>query len=434
MSIGEKIIAAWKRVQDAKDKAASEGRDLTPDELTAIDSICNEIEKLEAQRKIEERVAATAARLAAAQPPVPRPEPTVQVGEDRAARRPWESFGHFLQAVAHAARSPYAVDPRLLPEQRAISGMSETVPADGGFTVQKDYVAELLKRTYETGVILPRCRRLPIGAGSNGLKINAINESSRATGSRWGGVQVYWLAEGGTPTAKAPKFRQMELELKKLVGLCYATDELLADATALSAVITDAFREEFAFVIDNSIIRGSGAGQPLGVLEAGCLITQDKEAGQAAATFVYENALKMWSRMWARSRLSAVWLIEQSVEPQLYSMSLAVGTAGAPVFLPAGGAAASPYATLFGRPVVPVEFCAALGTVGDVLLGDFSQYLIAEKGGLQADSSMHVRFVNDEMTYRFILRIDGQPIWNTTLTPFSAGSTLSPFVVLQTRS
>lgn len=435
MTLKEKLAAALAKVQAIKDAAAKENRDITAEEYDQIKVGLDEVDRLEAARAVEERMEQTQARLAAqAASAPPRPEPgRVDVGRDLAGDKPWRSLGEFLIAVRDAALAPHAIDRRLL-EQRSISGMSSTVPADGGFLVQKDFVSELLKRTYETGIILPRCRRVPISAGSDGLKVNAIDESSRATGSRYGGVQVYWLAEGGTPTAKKPKFRQMELELKKLVGLCYATDELLKDATALEAVVTQAFSEEFAFVVDYAILNGSGAGQPLGILQAGCLISASKETGQAAATFVWENVTNMWARLWARSRPNSVWLIEQSVEPQLFSMSLAVGTGGVPVYLPPGGASASPYGTLLGRPVIPVEYCSALGTVGDVILADFSQYMVIEKGGLEAASSVHVRFVNDEMTYRFVLRIDGQPIWNSALTPFSAGSTVGPFVVLETRS
>jgi HK97 family phage major capsid protein len=150
---------------------------------------------------------------------------------------------------------------------------------------------------------------------------------------------------------------------------------------------------------------------------------------------VYENVLNMWSRMWARSRANAVWLVNQDVEPQLYTMALNVGTGGAPVYLPAAGASAAPYATLFGRPVIHVEYCATMGTTGDILLMDFSQYALADKGGIQSAMSMHVNFLYDETVFRFVYRVDGQPLWNAALTPASgSANTLSPYVALATRS
>ena len=93
-----------------------------------------------------------------------------------------------------------------------------------------------------------------------------------------------------------------------------------------------------------------------------------------------------------------------------------------------------PYNTLMGRPVIAIEQCPTLGTVGDIIAADLSQYLGITKGGLQSASSMHVRFLYDEMTFRFVLRVDGQPLWSSALTPFKGSDTQGPFVVLATRS
>ena len=341
----------------------------------------------------------------------------------------FETFGSFLTSVAHAARDGVRPDSRLV---RA-AGLSEGVPADGGYLVQTDFSAELLKRTYETGILSSRVKRLGISAASNGLKINAIDEDSRATGSRLGGIVAYWMAEAGLKTASQPKFRQMELNLKKLAGVCYATDELLQDAVALEGLIRESFPEEIAFQVDDGIFRGTGAGQMQGILTSPSLIQVAAESGQLADTVVAENIINMWSRLYAKSRPNSVWLYNQEIEPQLFTMSLAVGTGGIPVFMPANGLSTSPYATIFGRPAIPIEQASALGDVGDIALADLSQYLLIDKGGVQAASSIHVRFLYDEMTYRFVYRVDGQPIWNKTLTPYKGSKTLSPFVALAAR-
>jgi HK97 family phage major capsid protein len=70
------------------------------------------------------------------------------------------------------------------------------------------------------------------------------------------------------------------------------------------------------------------------LLNSGCLVSVGKETGQAAATVVAENVVKMYSRMFAQSRPNAVWLINQNIEPQLFTMSLAVGTGGVPIYMP----------------------------------------------------------------------------------------------------
>jgi HK97 family phage major capsid protein len=195
----------------------------------------------------------------------------------------------------------------------------------------------------------------------------------------------------------------------------------------------EAFSEEFNFAVEDSIVNGLGGGQLLGFSKAPCLVTVAKETGQASQTIVYENLVKMWSRMWGRSRPNSVWLIKQDIEPQLYTMGLTIGTGGAPVYLPPGGASQSPFATLFGRPVIEIEYANTLGQVGDIMLVDLSQYLMIDKGPMQSASSIHVRFLNDETTFRFIYRCDGKPLWNVAVTPNKGTNTLSPFVTLAAR-
>jgi len=102
--------------------------------------------------------------------------------------------------------------------------------------------------------------------------------------------------------------------------------------------------------------------------------------------------------------------------------------------MPPGGMSATPYGTLFGRPMLPIEQASTVGTVGDLILADMSQYVVAEKGGMQSASSLHVRFLYDEAVFRFTLRIDGQPMWSAPLTPSQGSNTLSPFVTLATRA
>ena len=301
--------------------------------------------------------------------------------------------------------------------------------------VPPEYRNELLQRTYDQALVAGRCRSIPIG--SDIVRIPTINETSRLDGGRAGGILAYWKDEGELKVPTKPAFGQVELRLKKLIGLCYATDELLQDsAISLDALLGDLFAQEIGFKIDDAIINGTGVGMPLGLLAAPATVTVAKEAAQPAATLLAQNIIKMWARMWSRSRSNAVWFINQDIEPQLYTMSLAVGTGGLPVYLPPNGLSGAPFGTLYGRPVLPIEQCSTLGTVGDIILADMSQYILATRGGIQAATSIHVNFVYDETAFRFVIRVDGQPWWNSPLTPYKGGAanSTSPFVVLATRA
>ena len=361
----------------------------------------------------------------------------VHLEDEKNKESKWKNFGEQLHAVMLAGTPNTEIDKRLV-DEKAISGANELVGAEGGFLVSPEYSKEILTVTHDVGIVVKDCRHLNISG--NRLIINAINETSRATGSRWGGIQAYWVAEGGEATAKKPAFRQIDLRLNKLMGINYATEELLADQTALQDITTQGFGEEFAFAIDDAIINGTGAGQPLGVRLCNALVSQAIESGQDADTIVAENIAKMWNRMPARNRLKAKWYIIQDVEPQLFKMAYKMGTAAVPVFMPpvgpgTGGLVGSPNGTLFNRPIQTIEQCQALGDEGDILFLDLSQYLIVEKtGGVDASSSIHVRFLYDEQTFKFTFRMDGQPMWNSAVTSYKGNVTRSPYVTLAERA
>lgn len=424
------IKVLMERIGAIKTKATNENRDITADEVAYIKDVNDQIRKLKDMSDTLEdsdilNASLEAPRVAAT---VEKKRPALSVTQKD--KEKFGSLGEQFAAIMNAGRPGGHVDPRLY---NAASGLNETVPSDGGFLVQQDFSNELLQQVYQTGVLAPRCRRMQISSNSNSIKINGVDETSRAS-TRFGGVVGYWKDEAALKTASKPKFRQIELNLKKLIGLCYATDELLQDAAALESFIRKAFPAEFGFLLDDAIINGTGAGQPLGILNAGCLVSVTKEGGQKADTLVWENVVKMYSRLFAQSRNNAVWLINQNVEPQLMQMSMAVGTGGVPVYLPAGGATAAPYATLFGRPVIAIEQCQTLGDKGDIIFADLGGYILAEKGGIQADMSIHVQFVYDESVFRFVMRVDGQPERASALTPYKGSDSLSHFVTLDARA
>lgn len=423
----KKILEMKAKREDARlkamavlNKAEAEDRFLSEEEQKDIDKYEEEIRAWDESIGRAEKLLAIEPEDRSTEKPEVKPTPA------KDTEKRFSSFGEQLMAAYRAAMPGGKVDERL--STRAASGLNETTPSDGGFLVQQDFVTELLKRTYETGILASKVKKIPISTNANGMKINAIDEDSRANGSRWGGVQTYWEGEADEITASKPKFRQMELSLKKLTGLCYATDELLQDAAALEAVIRQAFAEEFGFKIDDAILSGSGEGEPLGILNSGAIVTVAKEASQTD-TITVENLIKMWNRLWSRSRANAVWYINQELEPYLYTLKIG----DKPVYIPAGGLSEKPYGTLFGRPVVPIEQCSAAGEVGDIILADIGQYLLIDKGGIKSASSIHVRFLYDENVFRFIYRVDGKPIWTKPLTSYKGSATVSPFVTLAKR-
>jgi HK97 family phage major capsid protein len=342
-------------------------------------------------------------------------------------RAEYRKLGEFLQEVAIAETPGNQIPERLL---RA-TGLSEGVASEGGFLLDTDLSNDLLKATFETGKLARYCKHFKISSNSNSIELNCFDETSRANGYRLGGIRVYTTAESGLKEKSKPKFRQLKLVLKKITGLCYSSDELLADVELLGQVLSDGFSNEMSFKIDDLVLNGSGAGEMLGILNSSALIAVTPEVGQASATIQVENILKMYSRQISPS--TSIWLINKNVTPQLYTMGIVIGTGGAPIFMPAGSIAGIPYNTLLGRPVIEVEQAQSLGTKGDIYFVDLSQYIIADKGGIQSASSVHLRFDYDETVFRWVYRCDGQPVLASGVTPFKGSDTVSYYVTLDDR-
>lgn len=423
------------------DTAEQERRQLTDGEKRRRDEILAELDGLRGELDSVASDIAAESRLEAHEREDVIRE-AVTAGGQPVITSPYEfaNFGEFLQAVAVRGSDVIAsrfgqqaevLNRKMAAYQAAASGMSVGVPSDGGYLVRKDWSTAMLDRARDQAVLLPRTRKIEVGGDFDGLEYPYIDESSRATGSRWGGVQVFRKSEAATVVAKQPKIGKGELRLEEIMGLAYSTERLLRDATALEGLLTGSFESEFAFIVDNEIVRGTGAGQCLGIMTSGAFVSQAAEGGQAADTVVVANILKMFARMPARLKAGAAWLIHPDVMTQLPQM--AIGQQ--PVWLPPGNLTQAPNGLLLGKPVLEIEQAEAIGDVGDIIFANLNEYVTITKAGegLRADTSMHVRFLFDEMAFRWVYRINGQPTWRAALTPFKGSSTLSPFIGLANR-
>ena len=351
-----------------------------------------------------------------------------QGGHNNAEDKPWANAGEFLFAVKQAAiNGNRGADPRIL----AALGENESVAAEGGILVPTQIAAGILQHTYDESVLADRCMEIPMESAR--LQMMAVDEKSRVNGSRFGGIQAFWIGEADLYTPSKPKFRPLNVVANKLTALIYMTEEIQADAPALQAYNDKVVPEELAYKIDDAIFRGTGAGMPLGFTLSPATIVVPKDAGQAAGTVTTNNILNMLSRLYARSLKSAAFFVNPAIMwTQLATLTIGTGTAVKLIYTPPD--AGAPYGRLFGIPVFPIEQASALGTQGDIVLADLSTYILAKRQGIRADSSIHVAFVTGEIAYRWMMRLDGQPTWNAPLIPANGGVTTSPYVVLQTRS
>ena len=186
------------------------------------------------------------------------------------------TMGHQLKCIAeHAygrvngddlkrlqAVNKYLADQQI---QKGGQGLQESSGSDGGWLLAPTWAEGVLEVVYDQENLLDKCDKYDMVGPS--IKIRAYDETSRISGSRRGGIRGYWLDEGGTLTSSKPKFRTIELIPHKLAVLVYATEELLADGgQMLEQMTTRCAAEEINFLIADSIINGTGAGMPLGIV------------------------------------------------------------------------------------------------------------------------------------------------------------------------
>jgi len=327
-----------------------------------------------------------------------------------------ETFGEFL---VKARRGDSGL------REMTRKALGESVGVDGGFLVPEQFMNEVAQVRLERSVVRGSGARV-INMNSNILKMPALNVASNAAGSIFGGVAAYWTGEAETKTPSAPKFKQITLEANKLIGYVESSDELNNDAiVSMGGLLQDLFAQTIAFEEDVAFLTGNGVGKPLGILNAPATIAETRTTASRVGTV---DLVKMLARSYG-SLSSKVWVINQSVLPEIYKLKDENSNY---ILLPGSSsniAGALPQ-TIYGIPVVVSEKLPALGTSGDILLADMSYYLIGDRQQLTVDESIHVKFQTDEKSWRFVSRVAGQPWIDSAITPRAGGSTLSPFVKL----
>lgn len=344
----------------------------------------------------------------------------------------FDSMAEFMGATHHKARDT-AKMPGLMAKRGKLeqiqNAFGSTVPSDGGFLIPEIMRSELLRVSLETAIVRPRARTIPMD--SSLVPFPMIDSTSNAT-NVYGGLTAYWTDEGAALTQSSAKFGRILLQAKKLTAYSEVPNELFADSLiSLEAFINQAFPEALAWFEDIAFMRGTGVGEPQGFFNSPAIVSVAKEVGQAATTIVWENLIKMFSRMLPTSIGRAVWVAHIDTFPQLATMALSVGTGGAPIWL-TNGADSAPM-NILGRPIIFTEKASTVGTLGDISFVDFGYYLIGDRQVMHSEASPHYKFANDQTAIRFIERVDGRPWLQSAITPNQGSNTLSPFVQVATR-
>jgi HK97 family phage major capsid protein len=421
---------AEKLLEDARTLLAKP--DATPEEVTKGLAMIEEEKGIKARMDglMQIKMAADAFEGMAIQP---------KQGDDKPAPKTFKKLGEFLKEV-------YMVSHRGKPGNRIKSwsdpsepsngkhsnqdgwseakDLLESVGSSGGFLVPTEHDANLLQWDMGGDNTVVESRATVIPMRRRAITIPALNQAGTTAGQpHWyGGVIVQWTEEGAEKAETEPSFRQIELVAHKLACYTEASDELLDDsATSLEALLTNLFRGSTLWYRQNAYINGSGAGQPLGVLNAPATIIHPIKTAGALNPEDLVNMLEKFQGS------NPVWFMNRRWLSNLMLMS---GPSGNASFLFLNNISQSQPTTLLGYPLFFVEQMPAPGTDGSILLADWSKYLIGDRQAITIDSSKHFRFRNDITSWRCVSRVDGQPWLNAPLTWSDGTTQTSPFVAL----
>ena len=344
----------------------------------------------------------------------------------------FSSLGEQLKAI-YAFRKNGVKDERLQQVNNAVLGSNESTGADGGFALQTDFAGQILESAVEQSPLLNRLDRYTCSSAANAMRWLSADETD-VSKSVFGGVQMYWASEGATVAASKPQFRELKMDLEKMMGFAYCTDEMLTDAAFMTGFFGTAFTLAADRLLTESVISGDGVGKPLGILNSKAIITVDKESTQAAGTFLGANAIKMQARAMPRNRDRLVWLMHPDAEELLPYLSIQSGEAAKFLWNPEGGLGNFDTQRVLNKPVLFEDSCSALGSKGDINLVDPMYYILLTKGTAKQDWSVHVEFLTDQNCFRMVYRCNGAPKIEKPLTIKNSAKTRSPFVTLAART
>lgn len=326
-----------------------------------------------------------------------------------------KSFGDFLIAVKRGNVK------RLSSVYRSIKDMAEGEGQRGGFLVPQDYANTLLRVTPEENPVLSRVRRVPVSVESGkypALDMFAAPTAGSGNVATAGGLTAATTAEGGALTETQAAFEEISWNVNKIGGYVEVTNELIADSPiSIEALLGDLFRIAINAKLERHILRGSGAGEPLGVLNSAVAVASTTATDNV---FAEADALAMLARFKPLGG-GPVWIMHRSVIPDLGAFS---DTTSAMVNWPSGVSM-----NLLGYPIVFSEHMPQANG-DDVLLADLGAYLLFERQGLQIAYSEHAAFTSDKGTWKFTYRCDGKPWLRSaiTLADPTGSYTVSPFV------
>jgi HK97 family phage major capsid protein len=332
------------------------------------------------------------------------------------------SWPSFFSAVRRAGRREGPGPVVLRPYGAAPStAAQEAAGPDGGYLVPPDFQKAVSDAILAETDLLGRCTIVETERNNVVLPVD-VQPAYSATG-----LQAAQQPENSALAQSKLSLGSRSVRLSKLSIYMPMTNELLEDAQGLDAYLVSIVAQKFSYLINSYLLTGDGVNKPLGVLNSPAAITIAAEGAQPTATIVLANLQKMFARLIPSLRPSAVWLVHTSAEQAMLNITQTG-------FWVAQYSPGSPFASLFGLPVIPIEAASVVGTVGDITLIGMAGILAAIRPGLvKRQFSMDCYFDLDMNAFRFTVRLGAMPALAAPVAQKNGGSTVSSIVSLAAR-
>jgi HK97 family phage major capsid protein len=335
------------------------------------------------------------------------------------------SFGDFLKSVA------YNDTRRLRAIYKSAKALDETTGAGGGFLVPTQFE----DRIRAVGAPMLFDQLVAAGRGPLMLRTTAaelalpVLEQDQApdveSSALVGGVRLIWREQSADVQASEPKFEQRIFRPHAADAYVAASTELLSDAPqALEEFLTTLFGRAYATLKVRAMLRGTGAGQPRGIVDHPATISVTRATGGTQAENDTTTVLRMIERLLPGSA-TAVWIAHPFWRSRLMATKLADT-----LLYVANGQSLVYGDTLAGIPIAYSEHLPTVTSAGSLVLADLSYYAMVERAGFTVAFSEHARFLKRQAVWLFGVRIDGAPLINAplTLADGAGNNTVSPFV------
>ncbi len=325
-----------------------------------------------------------------------------------------KSFGDWLIAVQRGDEA------RLRSVYGSTKALNESNGSAGGFMVPEEFNANLFTVAYQASPLLNLVTRVPVGTKSGtypALDVTVTPTAGSGQTALAAGVKGVRRAEAGAYSETEPGFYEIKWDVNDFAsGYTQTSKELKMDSPiAIETLLTSLFGIAVASKLEYGILRGTGIGEPLGILNANAKIGITPDTN---SVFAYTDAAEMMSRAKIFNPGRTRWVYHPSIITDFSSSSWTQGNN----IINIGDLG-------YGNGVTS-EHLPQADNSGCVVLADFSAYLLFLRGTLEVSYSEHYGFINGKDTWRFSQRADGHPWLKApiTLADPQGSFTQSPFV------